>query len=136
MPQYFHPGVYIEEIERGPVPIEGVPTSLAAFLGEAERGSLEPTLCTSYKDYQRYFGGVFDPNKFMPYAASGFFSNGGTEVYICRLVPADAKVAQIAAGNFLLEAVGAGVWGNRVYVSIDPSTTQAPDGAGGKKPRI
>jgi uncharacterized protein len=134
MPQYFHPGVYIEEIERGPVPIEGVPTSLAAFLGETERGSLKPTLCTSYKDYQRYFGGVFDPNKFMPYAASGFFSNGGAEVYICRLVPADAKAAQIAAGNFLLEAVGGGLWGNRVYSSIDPSTTQVPDGAGGKKP--
>ena len=44
MPQYFHPGVYIEEIERGPVPIEGVPTSLAAFLGETERGTLQPTL--------------------------------------------------------------------------------------------
>ena len=38
MPEYLHPGVYIEEIERGPKPIEGVPTSTAAFLGEAERG--------------------------------------------------------------------------------------------------
>ena len=130
MPQYFHPGVYIEEIERGPVPIEGVPTSLAAFLGETERGTLQPTLCTSYKDYQRYFGGVFDPGKFMPYAANGFFANGGTEVYICRLVPADAVVAQIAAGNFLLQAVGAGVWGNRVYVSIDASTTKKAAASG------
>ena len=38
MPEYLHPGVYIEEIERGPRPIEGVPTSTAAFLGETERG--------------------------------------------------------------------------------------------------
>ena len=29
MPEYLHPGVYIEEIERGPRPIEGVPTSTA-----------------------------------------------------------------------------------------------------------
>ena len=35
MAEYLHPGVYIEEIERGPRPIEGVPTSTAAFLGEA-----------------------------------------------------------------------------------------------------
>ena len=31
MPEYLHPGVYIEEIERGPRPIEGVPTSTARF---------------------------------------------------------------------------------------------------------
>ena len=59
MPEYLHPGVYIEEIERGPKPIEGVPTSTAAFLGEAERGPTKPRLVTSYKDYQRWFGGVF-----------------------------------------------------------------------------
>ena len=38
MPEYLAPGVYIEEIERGPKPIEGVATSTAAFLGETERG--------------------------------------------------------------------------------------------------
>jgi phage tail sheath protein FI len=47
MPEYLYPGVYIEEIERGPRPIEGVPTSTAAFLGEAERGSITPRLVTS-----------------------------------------------------------------------------------------
>ena len=56
MPEYLHPGVYIEEIERGPRPIEGVPTSTAAFLGEAERGSIKPRMVTSFKEYQRWFG--------------------------------------------------------------------------------
>ena len=50
MPEYLHPGVYIEEIERGPRPIEGVPTSTAAFLGEAERGAITPRLVTSYQE--------------------------------------------------------------------------------------
>ena len=86
MPEYLHPGVYIEEIERGPRPIEGVPTSTAAFLGEAERGSITPRLVTSYKDYQRWFGDVFEPNKFLPYAVNGFFENGGKRAFICRLV--------------------------------------------------
>ena len=37
MPEYLAPGVYVDEIERGPRPIEGVPTSTAAFLGETRR---------------------------------------------------------------------------------------------------
>ena len=32
MPEYLHPGVYIEEIESGPRPDRGVATSTAAFL--------------------------------------------------------------------------------------------------------
>ena len=60
MPEYLAPGVYIEEIERGPKPIEGVATSTAAFLGETERGPVKPRLVTSYNGYLRLFGNVFD----------------------------------------------------------------------------
>ncbi len=56
MPEYLAPGVYIEEIELGPRPIEGVPTSTAAFIGETERGSAWPQLVTSYIEYRRSFG--------------------------------------------------------------------------------
>ena len=38
MAEYLSPGVYIEEIELGAKPIEGVSTSTAGFLGETERG--------------------------------------------------------------------------------------------------
>lgn len=47
MPEYLAPGVFIEEMERGPRPIEGVATSIAAFLGETERGTSQPKLVTS-----------------------------------------------------------------------------------------
>jgi phage tail sheath protein FI len=80
MPEYLSPGVYVEEIERGPRPIEGVPTSTAAFLGETERGPLRPKLVTSYNDYTRWFGNVFADDLYMPHAASGFFDNGGTRL--------------------------------------------------------
>ncbi len=131
MPEYLHPGVYIEEIERGPKPIEGVPTSTAAFVGETERGSIKPTLVTSYKDYQRYFGGVFGDHKYMPYAVNGFFENGGKRMFVCRVVDQGAAKASVAFGNFTVEAVGPGLWGNRVYAQIDDSKTKKPDGAGG-----
>ena len=32
MPSYLHPGVYVEEIPSGSRPIEGVATSVAAFI--------------------------------------------------------------------------------------------------------
>jgi phage tail sheath protein FI len=125
MPEYLHPGVYIEEIERGPRPIEGVPTSTAALLGEAERGSTTPRLVTSYKDYQRWFGDVFGANKFLPYAANGFFENGGKRAYICRIVGSKPKTAEADFGDaFTIRAAGPGRWGNRVFAKISPSSTQ------------
>ncbi|QWW71219.1 phage tail sheath family protein [Rhizobium sp. WYJ-E13] len=135
MPEYLHPGVYIEEIERGPRPIEGVPTSTAAILGEAERGPTEPTLVTSYKEYQRWFGSVFANDKFLPYAVSGFFENGGKRAFIARIAGRDAASATAAFGDtFSIRAVGAGSWGKRVFVRIDNSTTEEPDGNGGSRP--
>jgi phage tail sheath protein FI len=128
MPEYLHPGVYIEEIERGPRPIEGVPTSTAALLGEAERGSTTPRLVTSYKDYQRWFGDVFNPSKFLPYAASGFFENGGKRAFIARLVGDASTIASAVFGDFVVRAAGPGLWGTRVKVKISDSTTKNGDG--------
>jgi uncharacterized protein len=129
MPEYLHPGVYIEEIERGPRPIEGVPTSTAAILGEAERGPTTPVMVTSYKDYQRWFGDVFGQDKYLPYAVNGFFENGGKRAFIARIAGLAATTAEAAFGDaFLLRAAGPGSWGNRVYARVDPSTTKRPVG--------
>jgi hypothetical protein len=128
MPQYFTPGVYVEEIERGPVPIEGVPTSLPAFLGETERGPVRPRLVTSYSDYKRFFGGVFAPDKYVPYTVAGFFDNGATQLYICRIVGANATTANKAYGDFTVSAVGPGVWGNAVWLRIQDGTTKDANG--------
>ena len=38
MPTYLSPGVYVEEVEAGSRPIEGVGTAVAAFVGLAEKG--------------------------------------------------------------------------------------------------
>jgi phage tail sheath protein FI len=130
MPEYLHPGVYIEEIERGPKPIEGVPTSTAAFLGETERGPITPQLVTSYPEYHRGVGGDFDPNQILPYAANGFFENGGKRLYICRIVDDAATQAQAASGNFFVRAVGPGSWGRRVWVRIEDSSTKRPNAGG------
>src|SRR5689334_19437461 len=98
MTDYRYPGVYVEEIQRGPRPIEGVPTSTVAMLGETERGSTVPRLVTSYTDYRRWFGDVFHSGRFLPYAVNGFFENGGTRAFVCRVVGAGAVTASAPFG--------------------------------------
>jgi phage tail sheath protein FI len=96
MAEYLSPGVHIEEIERGPRPIEGVPTSVAAFLGETERGPTAPKLVTSAAEYAAAFGGTL-ANRYMPYAVRGFFENGGKRLYVVRITGADASPLPTAA---------------------------------------
>ncbi len=131
MPEYVPPGVHIEELERGPRPIEGVPTSTAAFLGETERGPLRPRLVTSYNEYQRAFGGVFAGGRYMPHAVRGFFENGGRHLYVCRIVGDGATTASRVFGDFTVTAAGPGAWGRRVWVRIQESSTRDKDGSSG-----
>jgi phage tail sheath protein FI len=128
MPEYLHPGVYIEEIERGPRPIEGVPTSTSAFLGETERGPLRPTLVTSYKEYQRWFGGVFADGCFMPHAVAGFFENGGKRIYVSRITgPNGVPASKDLGAGFKATAVGPGAWGRRVWIKVREGSTPDRD---------
>ncbi len=83
------PGVFVQNIRIQPQPIEGVSTSTAAFLGEAETGPKMPTLVTSFAEYQRVFGGYFGEDKYLPYAIEGFFLNGGQRCYVCRITATD-----------------------------------------------
>lgn len=134
MPEYLTPGVFVEEIERGPRPIEGVPTSTSAFLGETERGPIKPRLVTSYKEFQRWFGGVFGDDKYLPYAVAGFFENGGRRLFVCRVVGDTATAASTKFGEFTVRAVGAGEWGNRIMAEVLNSTTQKHTEENGTQP--
>jgi phage tail sheath protein FI len=129
MPEFLYPGVYIEEIESGPRPIEGVPTSTAAFIGEAERGSVTPRMVCSYEEYRRWFGNAPGTESFLPDVVNGFFDNGGERAVICRVVGQGAMPAQAAFGDFSVRAAGPGTWGNRIFAKISDSKTTKPDGA-------
>ena len=128
MPEYLTPGVYVEEIPSGPVPIEGVSTSTAGFVGQAERGPTTPKLITSFTEYQRIYGGFTDPDKaqgYLPYAVQGFFANGGKRAFVARIVRTGAGKASfpvtVAAGDapaFNVSAIGDGSWGNNLIVRV------------------
>ena len=55
MAEYLTPGVYMEELDSGNKPMEGVGTSTAGFVGMAQKGPIEgpPQLVTSFADFRR-----------------------------------------------------------------------------------
>ncbi|MFG2792159.1 phage tail sheath subtilisin-like domain-containing protein [Streptomyces sp. NPDC048419] len=85
MPSYLSPGVYVEEVASGSRPIEGVGTSVAAFVGLAPTGPLnEPTLVTNWTQYVASFGEFTDGYYLAP-SVYGFFQNGGSAAYVVRV---------------------------------------------------
>ncbi|GAA2686719.1 MULTISPECIES: phage tail sheath family protein [Actinosynnema] len=85
MPQYLSPGVYVEEVQSGARPIEGVGTAVAAFVGFAERGPFHrPTLVANWNQFVQLFGG-FTEDAYLPHAVYGYFSNGGGSAYVVRV---------------------------------------------------
>lgn len=93
MPQYLSPGVYVEEVQSGARPIEGVGTAVAAFVGFTEHGPFhQPTLVANWNQYVQNFGG-FTEDAYLPHAVYGYFANGGGAAYVVRVGGAPAGAA-------------------------------------------
>ncbi|MDB5934428.1 MAG: Phage tail sheath family protein [Massilia sp.] len=128
MPEYLSPGVYVEEVASGPRPIEGVGTSTAGIVGLTERGPTTPRLVTNWGQFRRWYGDVLPVGiSFAPFAARGFFENGGVRLFVARVTRSDAATAVLdlatATAQLLrIEAMGAGEWGNRLFVRVGPSS--------------
>jgi phage tail sheath protein FI len=128
MAEYLHPGVYVEEFDSGAVPMQGVSTSTAGFVGLAERGptSGKPQFITSFADYRRIYGGYlgeakYGANRFLPYSVEHFFVNGGSRAYISRVAPEDAAAATASGGVLTVNAANVGLWGDQIRVTVTAS---------------
>jgi hypothetical protein len=141
---YQAPGVYVEEVPSGSAPIEGVGTSIAAFVGFAEKGPIgKPMRVTNWTQYQALYGGLLK-NAYMPLSVYGFFANGGGNCWIVRVggdavtSPAAAKLtgrAATAIDSLKVTAKLPGAEGNDITVDVsdEPSTG---DGGDGDAPRF
>jgi phage tail sheath protein FI len=123
MPQYLSPGVYVEEVDAGPKPIEGVSTSVAGAVGVTARGpdTGKPVLVTSFAEYLRTFGGPIDVDAVVearwsdddqlgefwtfPLAVKGFFDNGGQQLYVRRVTAKNAVASQTSLGEGVMTFV-------------------------------
>jgi phage tail sheath protein FI len=136
MAEYLSPGIYMEEVDRGPKPIESVATAVAAFVGFTEKAWLErevedggrvidylenkPKLITNWSQYVQAFGG-FVIGAFLPHAVYGFFNNGGSRCYVVSVKAiggAQAKfLGQDKQPHLLVKAKQAGFTHLRVSVA-------------------
>ena len=85
IPEYLAPGVYVQEVPSGITPIEGVPTSVAGFVGQAERGPTAPQELHSWREFQKLYGGPI-VSSYLAHAVHGFFANGGERCWVARVV--------------------------------------------------
>jgi uncharacterized protein len=115
-----YPGVYIEEVPSGVRTINGVATSIAAFIGRTLRGPTDaPGSLNSFADFERLYGALWAQST-LGYAVDQFFLNGGSQALIVRVHNgATAAKAVVPAGGVSLIAATAGAWGNSLRARVD-----------------
>jgi len=130
MASYLHPGVYIEEIPSGSRPIEGVSTSVAAFVGRAFRGPAnQPELIGTWDEFVAQFGdfrqasGVSSESDAMALAVRAFYQNGGKAAYVCNIrgaTPVASTVTLQNGGTDILHVTASseGTWGDLLRVAV------------------
>jgi phage tail sheath protein FI len=144
MPEYLSPGVYVEEVDRGPKPIEGVGTAMAAFVGFTEKASLarqidgdlitedllnRPQLVTNWSQYVERFGSFVD-GAYLPHAVYGYFNNGGGRCYVVSVKTIGTAQAPLLGSDgkphLIVRAKQAGLDGLRLRVKVDVPELPAP----------
>jgi uncharacterized protein len=137
MPEYLSPGVYVEEINNGPKPIQGVGTAMACFVGFTEKAQMErridgdtiiedilnkPQLVTNWTQYAERFGGLV-PGAHLPHAVYGYFLNGGSRCYVLSVKTIPKAQASLLGSDgkpyLVVQAKQAGMDGLRLRVKVD-----------------
>jgi len=137
---FSRPGVYVQETltptQQTPGPASD---SVAAFIGANDKGPVVPTLVTSWSQYVNLFGSwnTSAPND-LPIALWQFFTNGGRQAYVLRVVttgdstPSNnatsaTRILQDRAGTpvntLSLTAINPGTWGNQINVTVTDAPT-------------
>ena len=145
MPSYLTPGVYVEEVTSQSKPIEGVGTSVAAFVGLAPGGPVNrPMRISNWTQFAKLYGdpnepenGPFMPGAYLAHSVYGYFQNGGGVCWIVRVGAGDgdqkAQAALPAASGEaeLLRATAREGVTDQVSIEIAPEPLSG-DGEEGK----
>src|SRR5215207_8650071 len=143
MPTYLTPGVYVEEVPSASKPIEGVGTSIAAFVGLAPGGPVNtPMRISNWTQFAKIFGdpnepdnGPFMEGAYLAHSVYGFFQNGGGLCWVVRVGAADgadgrAVAAPPAAADKTVEAVKAEALESANGAPIKVEITEEPNAGG------
>ncbi len=127
--QFTYPGVYVEERKSGVTTITGVSTSVALFVGMADRGPAgAPTPVRSVTQFETIFGDNTAYGE-MVHQVRQFFLNGGANAIVMRVVDAAALASAItlrSEGNVNVLDVSArdiGEAGDTIRTEVDYNTS-------------
>ncbi|MCP4136613.1 MAG: phage tail sheath family protein [bacterium] len=135
---YTVPGVFIEP---EPQRVESIKISkrcLTGFIGVSERGPIHQGIkITSFKQYQRIFGGFTDYS-YLAHSIFGFFNTGGKECIVVRTAHMDENDEKNSASKswitakdiddvpfFEIQTLSEGTWGNNIEVKLWHVNTDA-----------
>lgn len=120
MATYKRPGTFVEEVLL-PQQVEsaGLATAVGCFVGASARGPVEPTFITSWTQFTQLFGSFVTANP-LHFSVFSFFSNGGRQTYIQRVVGASAATATVTLTDrsvdenptLKVDAINPGAWAN------------------------
>jgi hypothetical protein len=125
---YQRPGVYINEtLLPAAIAVEGTANAAGACIGAFAQGPTEVTRVTSWYDFVRIYGGY---NGSFPatFGVGLFFRNGGSELYVRRVVHSDAVKASVTVLDSgtddvaTFTAISYGAEGNSLRVQLIPVT--------------
>jgi hypothetical protein len=135
MTTYSRPGVYINELPLTAAPINStsVANAAGACIAAFPQGPDAVTRVTSWYEFQSRFGG-YSSKYPATFSVASFFTNGGTELYVKRILPTAAKAVakaviptQIVSGqtsSTTLATIAAkfrGIDGNNLRVKFSES---------------
>lgn len=143
MPTYTAPGVYVEEVPSSQKVLSAAPTAIAAFVGFTQRApdddpindpaGVAPRLVTSWSQFEKLYGG-FSEGCMLPLSVYGYFANGGSIAYICRIPNAEpagepARAELVAADRSLGKPLSIESVTPDALLSVQIDSEEPPKGA-------
>lgn len=128
---YQRPGVYISErVLPAPIASSGTANAAGAVIAQFEKGPSTVTLVTSWYDFAKKFGG-YNAAFRATYGVAQFFRNGGTELYVRRVLTstADPAAVTLTDGETTPATIGSftaknpGIDGNNLRVQVTAAAT-------------
>lgn len=116
------PGAYVERVKSAPSIKLDASTSIAGIVGLTLRGVPNKAIrLTSWAQFENNFGKGYSDvfaQGYVADAVEGFFLNGGSELYVVRVLGNECAKATATIQTANIEAIEEGAWGNDLSVDI------------------
>ena len=129
MAAYGRPGVYVtERLLPAPIAVIGTAEAAGACIGKFAKGPTTVTRVTSWYDFVQTFGG-YNASYPATFGVGMFFQNGGSELFVRRVLADDADAAEAtiapaegedAVGSVTAKSAGAD--GNRLRIQFSATS--------------